>query len=172
MHVLVATDGTLDAELTARYALPLAGEDGRITILTVVEINRNLLRDLRSLYGERTVPSIHQDAEYVGLRPDASTGVSPDWPGDDQILEQYLDDKAASRTSALAAALAGSGTEVEVAAREGEDPAAIIVEEAERLGADAVVVGAHGRGAFEALLGSTGTKLARRAPCPVLIMRP
>lgn len=39
------------------------------------------------------------------------------------------------------------------------------------LKADAIVVGAHGSGIFQGLLGSTGTKLARRSPCPVLVMR-
>ena len=173
MHVLVATDGSLDGARTAEYAAPLAGEGGRVTVLTVVEINRNMLRDLRALYGERSVKPADQDAEYVGLQPSASSGVSADWPGDDQMIGRYLDDQATARTAPLVEALEAAGlSNVETLAREGEDPAAVIVETAEQLEADVIVVRATGKGAFEALLGSTGTKLARRAPCPVLIIRP
>jgi nucleotide-binding universal stress UspA family protein len=173
MHVLVATDGSLDPTRTAQFTVSLAGDGGKVTVLTVVEINRNMLRDLRALYGERSVKPADQDAEYVGLRPDPSSGVSADWPGDDQMLTRYLDDQATARTAPLVAALEAAGaTDVEVLAREGEDAATVIVEMAGRLAVDAVAVGATGKGAFEALLGSTGTKLARRAPCPVLIIRP
>ncbi|MGZ8784831.1 MAG: universal stress protein [Acidimicrobiia bacterium] len=37
--------------------------------------------------------------------------------------------------------------------------------------ADVLVIGTHGRGRFEGLLGSTGTKLARLAPCTVILVR-
>lgn len=69
----------------------------------------------------------------------------------------------------FAAGLAGLDVTVEV--REGEDPAVVIIEEARSRGADVMCLGAKGRGVFEGLLGSTGTKLARRAPYPVLLMR-
>jgi hypothetical protein len=71
MHVLIATDGSLDAGQAARFASELAGADGAVTVLTMVEINRNLLRDLRGLFGERVVEPTQQDAEYVSLTPDA-----------------------------------------------------------------------------------------------------
>ena len=38
MHVLVATDGHLDATATANFAARLAGPDGRVTVLTVDEV--------------------------------------------------------------------------------------------------------------------------------------
>ena len=36
---------------------------------------------------------------------------------------------------------------------------------------DVVVVGAKGKNAFQGLLGSTGAKLVRRSPVPVLVLR-
>lgn len=52
------------------------------------------------------------------------------------------------------------------------DPARAISEEAEATGADLIVVGTHGRGAFgRAVLGSVSTKLVHRAPCDVLVVR-
>lgn len=171
MHVLVATDGTLDPERTTPFVTALAGSDGRVTVLSIVEINRNMLRDLRSLYGERSVGRTDQDAEYVGLQPDASSGVTPDWPGDDQMLTRYLEDQAERRTASMLRALQSAGVAAEAVAREGEDAARGIIAAIPELGADVVCVGSHGRGLFEGVLGSTGTKLARRAPCPVLIIR-
>jgi nucleotide-binding universal stress UspA family protein len=47
-----------------------------------------------------------------------------------------------------------------------------ITEAAKTLGADFIVIGAHGlSGANRSLLGSTVEKVVRHAPCPVLVVR-
>lgn len=170
MDVLIATDGTLDPNQVVEFATALAGDGGTITVLTVVEINRNLLRDLRALFGERTVDTTHQDAEYVGLQPDAGSGVGTDWPGDAEMLARYLEDQMTLRTADLVGALEAAGATTTAVVREGEAASAIVAA-AEELGSDVVCIGSTGQGLFEGLLGSTGTKLARRSPVPVLIIR-
>jgi len=170
MHVLIATDGSLDATKAADFASALAGTDGAVTVLTMVEINRNLLRDLRSLFGERVVDATRQDGEYVGLQPQAGATIGADWPGDDEMLGRYLEDQKTLRTSELVAALEAAGVTPDVIVREGE-AASGIVAGATDVGADVVCIGSHGKGLFEGLLGSTSTKLARRSPTPVLIIR-
>jgi universal stress protein A len=51
-------------------------------------------------------------------------------------------------------------------------PAAEIVDLAQRLPADVVVIGTHGRtGIGHLLLGSVAERVIRRAPCPVLVVR-
>lgn len=171
MHILIATDGTLDAEYATPFVKNLAGPDGQATVVTVVEVNRALIGDLRALFGERAGASTDQDAEYVGVRTRDAAGVSPNWPGDDLMLKRYLDDQTVSRTSSLVESIGATGLDVAVIAREGEDAAGEIIGVIGEIGADALVVGSHGRGFFDGLLGSTGTKLARRAPCPVLVLR-
>jgi nucleotide-binding universal stress UspA family protein len=53
------------------------------------------------------------------------------------------------------------------------DPGESIVSAAEAEGADLVVVGTHGRGTIgRLLLGSVSDYVVRRAPCPVLVVRP
>jgi nucleotide-binding universal stress UspA family protein len=48
-----------------------------------------------------------------------------------------------------------------------------ICHSAEALGVDLIVIGAHGKGGFgHAILGSVAEKVVRRAPCPVLTVRP
>ncbi len=170
MHVLIATDGSLDAARAANFASALAGADGSVTILTMVEINRHLLRDLRGLFGERVVDATNQDAEYVGLQPNAGAPIGSDWPGDDEMLNRYLEDQKTTRTHELVTALETAGVKPEVLVREGE-AAGGITAAATELAADVVCVGSHGKGLFEGLLGSTSTKLARRCPAPVLIIR-
>jgi nucleotide-binding universal stress UspA family protein len=53
------------------------------------------------------------------------------------------------------------------------NPFVEIVKYAEETGADLIVVGTHGRGAFmHLLLGSVAEKVVRKAKCPVLSVRP
>jgi len=48
-----------------------------------------------------------------------------------------------------------------------------IVQEANRVGADAICVGSHGRtGVVRTLMGSVAESVVRRSPRPVLIVRP
>ena len=51
MHVLVATDGTLEVDRAAAFAIALAGESGTTTVATIVRIPRRLLQDLRNQWG-------------------------------------------------------------------------------------------------------------------------
>lgn len=52
------------------------------------------------------------------------------------------------------------------------DPAETLCEVARERGADAIVVGSHGRGAAaRALLGSVSSSVVRHAPCDVLVVR-
>jgi nucleotide-binding universal stress UspA family protein len=60
-----------------------------------------------------------------------------------------------------------AGSKVQIGA-----PHRILIETAEKIGADLIVVGATGSGPFAAeLLGSTADRVLRKAPCPVLIVR-
>jgi nucleotide-binding universal stress UspA family protein len=72
----------------------------------------------------------------------------------------------------LASSIRASGGEVEARSREG-DVVRSVLDEAESLGADLIVMGTHGKGGFERLvLGSVAEKVVRKAPCPVLTVSP
>jgi monovalent cation/proton antiporter MnhG/PhaG subunit len=72
---------------------------------------------------------------------------------------------------AAAGLLADAGLKHDQVVRSGQ-PAAAIVEEAEQLGADLVVVGSRGLGRVRSLLeGSVAADVVDRAPCPVLVAR-
>ena len=90
------------------------------------------------------------------------------------ILPELTTERVASEASAelrdLADEISDGCRVVETAVRRGIAFFEII-EAAQALGADLLVVGTHGRtGLKRALLGSTAEKVARHAPCPVLVV--
>jgi nucleotide-binding universal stress UspA family protein len=91
--------------------------------------------------------------------------------GDDVIVDRYVNTTVKSRTSELAAALDATGVEYSVVGVEGENAARTVLGAAKNDDVDILCVGTHGLGRFEGLLGSTSTKLARRAPCSVMLVR-
>lgn len=169
MNIVVATDGSLDPAKTAALVSAHA-EGSTVTVLTAVEIPRRLLADLREVYGERSGPIVDTDGEYVGRAP-GQPQVTFDFPGEDAIIEQYLTNQLNERTGPLAEALRDAGLEPTVEILEGENGAKLILDYLRAKKADLVVLGARGRGLFEGMIGSTGTKVARLAPCSVLLIR-
>lgn len=169
MKIVVATDGSLDPADTARYVAPLAA-DTTVTVLTAVAIPRRLLADLRAVYGERTRPGVDSDAEYVGLYREGA-GVEAGFPGEDAIIEQYLANQLAERTGPLVAGLNDAGVDTTVDILDGENEATLIIDYLRTNEIDLVVLGTKGRGLFEGMIGSTGTKVARHAPGSVLLIR-
>ncbi|MBT8217647.1 MAG: universal stress protein, partial [Acidimicrobiia bacterium] len=121
------------------------------------------------VYGERS-GSVDSDGEYVGMSP-TPPGVSLDFPGDDAFIELYLNNQLEERTGPLVAALQEAGVTVEVEILEGENGAQLILDYLRAKKTDLIVLGTKGRGLFEGMLGSTGTKVARHAPCSVLLIR-
>lgn len=168
MHVLIATDGNLDPAAVSPLVTPLA-QGGLATVLTVVEVPRALLSELRGVFGEQQAATVDADAEYVAA---PGPGAVPrSWPGDDAVIRRYLDDQRALRADPMAEELSQRGVTVTTDVREGEDAAEVILDAAEDSGADLVVIGARGRGRMRDLIGSTGTKVMRLCPRPVLLVR-
>jgi len=170
VHVLVATDGEIKASTAAEFASRLAGDDGRVTVLTVVEVPRTFLNDIRDHWGPGEGASVVADYTFVETpvaRQDGPTG----WPGDAAMIDRYLRDKLRRNTGPLVDALAQRGIDVEARVIESENVTSAIMKEIVELDADVVVIGSHGEGLFQGLLGSTGTKIVRRSPRPVLLIR-
>jgi len=67
--------------------------------------------------------------------------------------------------------LAGDATDIECNVTNGK-PGVRITQVAQEMGADLIIVGAHHPSAMDYFLGSTAARVARRAPCSVLIQRP
>ncbi len=48
----------------------------------------------------------------------------------------------------------------------------VVLDVAKEIGAELIVIGAHGYGVFERLLGTTASKIVHRATCSVMVARP
>jgi nucleotide-binding universal stress UspA family protein len=105
------------------------------------------------LYRFYTVAYAHELGVSLPISPPAPEEIEPDW-------KTFLDN------------LPLENIDWEKSAEEGE-AATAIVQRAERIQADAIVMGTHGRtGLPHMLLGSVAEKVARTASCPVLTVRP
>jgi nucleotide-binding universal stress UspA family protein len=170
MHVMVATDGSLDANKTTELAAKLAADGGRVTVFTVVEVPRDMLSEMRSSSGSEP----DHKAREVGAehrRTQAADGPVSQWVGDDAVVAQYVNRKVEGRTAPLVAALEAAGVEHTVVGEEGESASRSVLAAAKTLGVDVICIGTHGLGRFEGLLGSLSTKVARMAPCSVVLVR-
>ena len=170
MHVVIATDGKLDVETASTFAASLSGPDGRVTVLTVVEVPRAFLHDMKGQWGASDGAGVISDDEFVAT-PAVPQEAPRGWPGDDALIERYLSDKLEQNTGPIVEALRTAGIEAEANVVESENVTNTILEQIDVIGADTVVIGSHGQGLFQGLLGSTGTKIVRRCSRPVLLIR-
>lgn len=94
---------------------------------------------------------------------------APGVPGFEEVALTRADrDKVLKELHRFVQAEAAPGVPVEAAIREGVAATAIL-EQAEEMQADLLVLGTHGRSGFEKLfLGSVADKVLRKAACPVL----
>lgn len=110
---------------------------------------------------EAAAPELH----VLHVDPAIETPESP--AGADATPEERLAREAAEALPALA------GVPVRTAVRREPSPAAGILSLARELDLDLLVMGTHGRGGLSRLLiGSVASGIARKAPCPVLLVPP
>jgi nucleotide-binding universal stress UspA family protein len=106
---------------------------------------------------------VYQLPAYVF--PDGLMPVAPE-------LLQEVERSIASELDRLTVRIAARGVQVSHATSMGPTHTEI-VRKAETIKADLVVMGTHGRsGISHALMGSVAEKVVRKAPCPVLTVRP
>ncbi len=170
MHVMVATDGAMKPAKTAPLVARLAGDDGKVTILTVVEVPRRLLTEMRSVFNDPAVQRERElNVEY--RRTQAGDPEPTHWIGDDAVVRRYVAQRTEEATGPMKAAMEDLGLHPEVVVRESEDAAKAILSAITDLNVDVLAIGTKGLGRFEGLLGSISTKVARLASCSVLLVR-
>lgn len=171
MHVMIATDGSLDPTSAAHLAASLAGSDGEVTVYTAIEVPRKLLDEMRRAATHPVDDELVEEYNVEFRRERAGDPPATHWVGDDAVIERYVRLKVRERTADLAEALEAAGSTFTVVGEDGENPARLVLGAAEAKQVDVLCVGTHGHGRFEGLLGSMSTKLARLAPCSVLLVR-
>jgi nucleotide-binding universal stress UspA family protein len=147
MKILVATDGTKQGEqaIAALSTFKLSGDD-ELRLISVVDMAVPMAIDV-----------------YGGYLPDTSELEKAARENAEKVLTSALE-----TTTKI---LAGSGTEISTELLFGS-PESRIVEAAEQMQADLIIVGSHGYNRWERLLlGSVSDSVVHHAPCSVLIVR-
>jgi len=165
-HLLFATDFSAAADRALVRAVQLARERGaRLSVLHVIPQGPLALARRFSLQS----PEVAEAEARQGARQELVRQV-------EQQLRQLsgsspaLSDSTAPETAPPALAMDGLPS-VELIVEVGR-PGPEIAAAAARLGADLIILGAHGeRFIKEVLLGSTVHKVLRLAPCPVLVVK-
>ena len=145
-RILVGTDGSETATLAVRHAAQLAAaHDAELVIVTAFIENPHVERELE--YERSQAPA------------DIQWAITSSGEAEDKL--------AAARHDATEAGATKLRTRVEKG-----DPASMLIETAEELLCDVIVVGNKGMsGASRFLLGSVPNRVSHHAPCDVLIVR-
>jgi nucleotide-binding universal stress UspA family protein len=155
VHILIATTGALSPEPVADFAARLVGEDGRVSVITVIEVPRSFLEAIRS-------------EEWHPLEAGATEAA---WaPQEDAVISRYVEERGRRVTEPVAAALEAVGITPEVLYVEGEDPATRIGSVANRLNVDAIVLGATRQIFTDSAWESVSTRVIRDCGIPVLVL--
>lgn len=170
MKVVISTDGNVDPQKAAEMGAALVGDRGSVTVLTVVEVPRKVIAAMREA-SEEGDGAVARQVNVGHSHVRAGDPEPTRWIGDDAAIERYIAARTTEATTDLIEALEARDVGTTLVTLESENTATTIIEAVEEMGADVLIIGTHGLGRFEGLLGSISTKLARRAGCSVLLVR-
>jgi nucleotide-binding universal stress UspA family protein len=180
MHILIATDGHLDAGKATEMVARLFRPDDAVTVLTALDHPRRFLQGYAETAGVAEVATIAHEAGagVIGFASGARAAErlaplirhqQPEKhpPG----LSHYFAETARRRVGILIDRLKEAGIVAEAAWTTTDSQTAdSVLDAAERAEADVLIVGSHGRRGLEGVLGSTATKLVRQASIPVMVI--
>ena len=148
MHMLIATSGLLSPDPVIGFARHLLGQNGRVTLITVIEVPRAFLEDLHVSEGRGPASGNEQEEAVAG----------------------YLEERGRKIVEPIRVALELARIPSEVHFVEGNDAATAISDAANALDADIVVLGAtrsiFNREAWE----SVSARVMLESSRPVLVV--
>jgi len=128
VRILIATAGVLSPDPVARFVARLANKEAAVSVITVIQVPRSFLEDLRS----ETWHPLSEDGP-------AGAGWSKE---EDALITRYVEERGHRITEPLLNALKAAGVEAGEKHLEGEDPAETIIAAATEMDADLVILGA------------------------------
>ncbi len=148
MHMLIATSGVLDPDPVIDFTRHLLGQNGRVTLITVIEVPRAFLEDLHVSEGRGAASDDEQEEAVAG----------------------YLEERGRKIVEPIRVALESARIPSEVRLVEGNDAATAISDAADAIDADVVVLGAtrpiFNREAWE----SVSARVMLESDRPVLVV--
>jgi nucleotide-binding universal stress UspA family protein len=153
VHVLIATTGVLPPTPAAELCSQLLGQDGKVTVMTVIQIPRTFLEAMDD--DERR--SFLDTEEWETRSAEAKAA-------------RYLEERGRRVVEPLVAALTARGHEVDVRYVEGSDPADAIIATADDVGASMIMMGATRRLFTEQAWTSVSARVMERTQCPLVLV--
>lgn len=153
MRILVATTGVLPAGPVADYCKLLVGGERQVTVMTVVLVPRSFLE------------SLDDDSRrfFLDDTPDENTAA-------EEKAAKYLEERGRKAVDPICAALAAEDIECDIQFVEGDDPAEAIIQTAESVRAEMVVMGATRRLFTEEAWRSVSARVMVNSHLPVLLV--
>jgi nucleotide-binding universal stress UspA family protein len=153
VRILVATTGVLPAGPVAEFCQMLMGEHDVVTVMTVVRVPRSFLESL-----DDTVRR-----SFLDDAPDASATA-------EEKAARYLEERGQRAVDPICAALTAADITSDVRFVEGDDPAEAIIQTADSIGADIVILGATRRLFTEEAWRSVSARVMVNSRLPVLLV--
>ena len=175
MHILVATDGTLDAEKVADAVERWHRAGDEVSVFTAINVPSDFLEPIGDP-GIKMAMRVAMEAGQ-GMGDRAAEQLAPRHDGHatppvDSPVIRGLTTEANNRTTPIVTELKKRGiTATSTWTTTDNRTSKSIITAIRRHDSGLVIIGSHGGGRFEGLLGSTGTKLVRRSPASVLVIR-
>jgi nucleotide-binding universal stress UspA family protein len=149
--MLIATAGALPPGPVADFVERWHDDGGQVSVLTVVEVPRAFLDTLET-------------ESWHPFEPGAAD------EGLEDLAARYVEERGRKRTAPLLAALSVRDIEAEPIFREGDDPAVVIGEVADEIGADLIVMGSTRPIFTEGSWTSVSIRLMRETRRPILLI--
>lgn len=153
MRILIATTGVLPAAPAAEFCSQLIGDETSVSVMTVIQVPRSFLEAL----DDEVRRSFLDDA------PDQTSS-------EEEKAATYLEERGRRAVDPICAALAAHDIECDLHFVEGDDPAEAIIQTAQEVGAELVVMGATRRLFTEEAWRSVSARVMVNSHLPVLLV--
>ena len=153
MRILIATTGVLPAAPTAEFCQQLIGVETSVSVMTVIQVPRSFLEAL----DDDVRRSFLDDAPDPG-----ST--------EEEKAARYLEERGRRAVDPICAALAAEDIDCDIHFVDGDDPAEAIIQTAESVGAEMVIMGATRRLFTEEAWRSVSARVMVNSHLPVLLV--
>lgn len=153
MRILIATTGVLPAAPTAEFCRQLIGDDRSVSVMTVIRVPRSFLE------------SLDDDVRRSFLDDNPDEGTTAE-----EKAAVYLEERGRRAVDPIRAALATEEIDCDIHFVEGDDPAEAIIQTAQQVGAELVVMGATRRLFTEEAWRSVSARVMVNSHLPVLLV--
>lgn len=153
MRILIATTGVLPAAPAAEFCRQLIGDESSVSVMTVIQVPRSFLE------------ALDDDVRRSFLDDSNDEGSTAE-----EKAANYLEERGRRAVDPICAALAAEEIDCDIHFVEGDDPAEAIIQTAQSVNAEMVVMGATRRLFTEEAWRSVSARVMVNSHLPVLLV--